>query len=192
MAVLTWFTKSYLEWIKTRRNDSKFTIVKYRINTIEIIRLFPINIFMPAANFPCLTILLSYRTKPVMIFGQFGVFFPKKPTTKNWGFLKIHFPAVKVPLCVCVCVYVCVCVCVWVYVYVCCACMCVCSCPSAAKAAAVWKDEKNIHQWTGQGWPFKDITYFASAKFCHHCFWIFISPSKGKFRLTPNQRVNDW
>ena len=73
---------------------------------------------MPAANFPCLTILLFYRTKPFMIFGQFGVFFPKKPTTENWSFLKIHFPAVKVPLCVCVCM--------WVCVYVWCACMGVC------------------------------------------------------------------
>ena len=175
MAVLTSFTKSYLEWVKIRRNDSKFTIVKYRINTIKIIRLFPINIFMPAANFPCLTILLFYRTKPFMIFGQFGVFFPKKPTTENWSFLKIHFPAVKVPLSVCVYVGVCLCL---VRMH-----GCVCSCPSAAKASAVWKDEKNIHQWTGQRWPFKDITYFASAKFSHHCFWIFISPNKGKFRL---------
>ena len=127
MAVLTLFTKSYFEWVKIRRNDSKFTIVKYRINTIEIIRLFPINIFMPAANFPCLTILLFYRTKPVMIFGQFGGFFPKKPTTKNWGFLKIHFPAVKVPLCVCVCVcvYVCVCVCGCMFMFVAHACVCV-------------------------------------------------------------------
>ena len=77
VAVLTSFTKSYPELVKIRKNDSKFTIVKYRMNTIEIIRLFPINIFMSVANFPCLKILLFYRTKPFMIFGQFGFFFQR-------------------------------------------------------------------------------------------------------------------
>ena len=56
------------------------------MNTIEIIRLFPINIFMSVANFPCLKILLFYRTKPFMIFGQFAFFFPKKLITKIGGF----------------------------------------------------------------------------------------------------------
>ena len=32
--------KHYLECIKTGRNDSKFTIGKYHINTMEIIKLF--------------------------------------------------------------------------------------------------------------------------------------------------------
>ena len=44
---------------KTGRNDSKFSIGKYHINTIEIIKLFQVNIFMPVTKFPRLIILLS-------------------------------------------------------------------------------------------------------------------------------------
>ena len=45
------FTKNYLKHVKTGRNDSKFTIGKYPINTREIIKLFWANIFMPEQSF---------------------------------------------------------------------------------------------------------------------------------------------
>ena len=50
------FTNNYLECGKMGRNDSKFAIGKYHVNTMEIIKLLRINIFMPATKFPHLTI----------------------------------------------------------------------------------------------------------------------------------------
>ena len=59
---LTSFTKkNYLEWVKARINDSKFAIDKYPINTVEIIKLFPVQVFMSASNFPWLAILWFYK-----------------------------------------------------------------------------------------------------------------------------------
>ena len=65
-----------------RRNDSKFTIGKYHMNTMEIIKLLPVNMLMSVTKFSHLTILLFCKKSPFWIFGQFRVFFPKKPTTK--------------------------------------------------------------------------------------------------------------
>ena len=48
--------ETYIEYVKMRRNDSKFTIGKYHINMMEIIKLFPVSIFMPVPKFPGLTI----------------------------------------------------------------------------------------------------------------------------------------
>ena len=45
------FTKKNLESVKTGWNDSKFTIGKYHINTMKILKLFRVvNIFMPVAK----------------------------------------------------------------------------------------------------------------------------------------------
>ena len=66
---------------QNRRNDSKFTIGKYHMNTMEIIKLFPVNIFMPVIKFPHFTILLFCKKRPFWIFGQCRGF-SKKPTAK--------------------------------------------------------------------------------------------------------------
>ena len=67
------------------RNDSKFTIGKCHINTMDIIKLFQVNIFMAVTKFPCLTIWLFCKRRRCRIFGQFmGLF--KETNTKNWGF----------------------------------------------------------------------------------------------------------
>ena len=67
--------KNYLECIKTGRNDSKFNIGKYHIKTMQIIKLFQVNIFMPVTRFPRLTICLFCKSRPFLIFGQFrGLF----------------------------------------------------------------------------------------------------------------------
>ena len=63
--------KDYREYIKTGNNDKKFTMGKYHINTMEIIKLFPVNIFMPITKFPPLAILLFCKKKPFRIFDQF-------------------------------------------------------------------------------------------------------------------------
>ena len=52
---------------------------------MEIIRLFPINIFMSLTGFPYLEILLIYERNLFRIFGQFRGFF-KETNSKNWGF----------------------------------------------------------------------------------------------------------
>ena len=52
---------------------------------MEIIRLFPINIFMSLTAFPYLEILLIYKRNLFRIFGQFRGFF-KETNSKNWGF----------------------------------------------------------------------------------------------------------
>ena len=61
-----------------RRNDDKFTIGKYHINTMDIIKLFPVKIFMAVTKFPCLTILLFCKRGPFRIFGQIGDFSKKQ------------------------------------------------------------------------------------------------------------------
>ena len=60
------------------RNDSEFTIGKYHINTMKIIKLFQVNIFIPVTKFPHFTIWF-------WTFGQFRGLF-KKTIDKNWGF----------------------------------------------------------------------------------------------------------
>ena len=45
-------------------NDSKFTIRKYHMITMEIIKLFPANVFIPVTKFPRLTILLFCKKRP--------------------------------------------------------------------------------------------------------------------------------
>ena len=77
--------KNYLECVKTGKNDRKFTIGKYYMNTMEFIKLFPVNIFMPVAKFPRLTILLFCKKMPLRIFGQFRELF-KETNGKNWVF----------------------------------------------------------------------------------------------------------
>ena len=67
------------------RNNSKFTVGKYRINTIEIIESFRVNVFMPVTKFPHLTIWLFCKRRPFRIFGQFRGLF-KETNGKNWGF----------------------------------------------------------------------------------------------------------
>ena len=47
---------NYLESVKTGRNDSKFTIGKSHINTMKIIKLFRVDIFMLVTKFPRLKI----------------------------------------------------------------------------------------------------------------------------------------
>ena len=75
-----------LPWIcKNGRNDSKFTIGKYHINTMDIIKLFRVNIFMPVGMFPCLTIWLFCIKKPFWTFGQFRRPF-KETNGKNRDF----------------------------------------------------------------------------------------------------------
>ena len=54
---LNYLQKNYLEHVKMGRNDSKFTIGKYFINTMDIIKLFRINIFMPVSSLENLVIL---------------------------------------------------------------------------------------------------------------------------------------
>ena len=73
--------KNYLEYVKTGRNGSKFTIGKYHINIMEIIKLFQVNNFMPVTKFPSLTIWLFCQKGPFQILGQFrGPF--EKPAAK--------------------------------------------------------------------------------------------------------------
>ena len=57
---------------------NRFTIGMYHVNTMEIIELFSINIFMPVTNFPCLTILLFFKRKSLRVFGLFKGFFKKQ------------------------------------------------------------------------------------------------------------------
>ena len=49
---------------KMGKNDRKFTIGKYHINTVEIIKLFQVNIFIPVTKFPYLTIFLFCKRRP--------------------------------------------------------------------------------------------------------------------------------
>ena len=77
--------KNYLEHVKTGRNDSKFTIGKCHINTMEIIKLFQVNIFIPVTKFPRLTVWFFCKRKPFKIFGQFRGLF-EETNGKNWGF----------------------------------------------------------------------------------------------------------
>ena len=58
---------NYLECIKTGRNDSKFTIGKYLINTMEIIKLFRLNIFMLVVKFLRFTIWLFYKMEIIKL-----------------------------------------------------------------------------------------------------------------------------
>ena len=76
--------KAYLEWVKAERNSSKFTIRKHHINTMEIHKLFPMEIYIPVSNFPRLTILLYYKS----YFGYMVNFggCSKKPTKKIGDF----------------------------------------------------------------------------------------------------------
>ena len=68
------------------RNDSKCTIGKYHINTVEIIKLFRVNIlFWPVTKFPRLTILLFFKRSPFWIYDQFKDF-SNKLTAKIWDF----------------------------------------------------------------------------------------------------------
>ena len=76
--------KNYLECIEMQRNDSKFTIAKYPINTMEIIKLSQVNVFMPVTKFPHLTIWLFCKRRPFQIFVQFRELF-KETNNKNWG-----------------------------------------------------------------------------------------------------------
>ena len=70
---------------KTGRNYNKLTTGKYHISTMETIKLFPVNIFMPVTKFPRLTILLFCKRRPFRFFGQFKNYF-KETNNKNWVF----------------------------------------------------------------------------------------------------------
>ena len=68
------------------RNDSKFTIAKYPINTMEIIKLSQVNIFMPVTNY-----FASYFASYFAKGGHFRSLFSsgnfsKKPTIKIGDF----------------------------------------------------------------------------------------------------------
>ena len=67
------------------RNDKKFTIGKYYIKTMEIIKLFTVNIFLPVTKFRPLTIVLFCKKRLLRIFGQFRGLF-KETKGKNWRF----------------------------------------------------------------------------------------------------------
>ena len=71
----------YFQCVKAGRNDSKFTIGKYHINTMEIIKLFRVNIFMSVAEFLCLMIWLFCNEVHFESLVSSGGF-PKKPTAK--------------------------------------------------------------------------------------------------------------
>ena len=49
--------KNYFEYVKTGKNDGKFAIGKCHINTMGIIKLFQVNIFMPVFSLENLVIL---------------------------------------------------------------------------------------------------------------------------------------
>ena len=68
-----------------RKKDSKFTIGKYHIKTMKIIKLLQVSIFMPVTRFPGLTIWLFCKRRLFQIFGQFRGLF-KETTGKNWTF----------------------------------------------------------------------------------------------------------
>ena len=79
------YKKNYLECVNTGRDNTKFTSGKYHINTMEIIKLFLVNIFMPVTKFPDLTIFAKrghfrslvsswdFSQKPAAKFGDFAV-----------------------------------------------------------------------------------------------------------------------
>ena len=81
---MNYLQKNYLKRIKTGRNDSKFTIGKYRIHTMEIIKLILVNICVPETKFPYLKILLFCRRSSFRIFDQFRGLF-KQTKRRNWG-----------------------------------------------------------------------------------------------------------
>ena len=72
---------SHLECIKTGTNDDKFSIIKYHIIKMEIIRLFRVNKFMSVTKFPRLTVLLFCKTRS---FDQFRGLF-RETNDKNLG-----------------------------------------------------------------------------------------------------------
>ena len=55
------------------------------INTLEIIKLLRVNIFMPVTKFPHLTMWLFCKKRSFWIFGWFRGLF-KETNGKNWGF----------------------------------------------------------------------------------------------------------
>ena len=71
-------------WVKTERDGSKFTIVKYYTNASEIANFFQWNV-MPLLSFPWLTILLFYKGTSFPIPDQFKGLL-KKTNSKNWVF----------------------------------------------------------------------------------------------------------
>ena len=54
------YKKTYVKWVKMGRNDSKFTISKYHINTMGIITSFPIKSFTFISNFTWLRVWFSF------------------------------------------------------------------------------------------------------------------------------------
>ena len=85
------FQTNYLECIKTGRNDSKFTIGKYLINTMEIVKLFRVNIFMSVTKFPHLTIWLFYKMEIIKL-PRVNIFIPvtKFSGLTIWLFYKME------------------------------------------------------------------------------------------------------
>lgn len=70
LATILIYEQKNLAWVKTGRDDSRFTISKYLINVMEI-KLLSIKIFMFISNFPRLTVLSFYKGKPFQTFVQF-------------------------------------------------------------------------------------------------------------------------
>ena len=62
-------------------DGKKFTIGKYRINTMVIIKLFPIIFFMPVSNSPSLKFLLCTKGIPFQSLVNSGGY-SKQPTAK--------------------------------------------------------------------------------------------------------------
>ena len=54
-----WYQITYLQWVKTVRDCSKFTIGKYHTNTMEIVTIK--NACIKLSNFPLLTMLSFYK-----------------------------------------------------------------------------------------------------------------------------------
>ena len=67
---------------QTGGNDGKFTIGKYHINKMEIIKLFQVNIFILVTKFPHLTIWLFWKRRVFQIFGQFKGAFQRNQQQK--------------------------------------------------------------------------------------------------------------
>ena len=67
------------------RNDSKLTIGKCHMNTMETIKVFPVNIFSPVTKFARLIILSFCKKRLFWMFGQFRFFF-KETNGKTWVF----------------------------------------------------------------------------------------------------------
>ena len=73
---------NYLECVKEKKGLITNLLSDKYINTIEIIKLFRVNIFMPVTKLPFLTIFLFCKKRPFRIFDQFRGLF-QETNSKN-------------------------------------------------------------------------------------------------------------